>query len=88
MKQTTTLEKIQKESEDIRQIIQEKTLGHIITALGLIAGLAWNEAIKSLIEVIFPTKSDGLLAKLVYAVIITLFIVIISAYLTKLFKKR
>ncbi|PIR06003.1 hypothetical protein COY65_00255 [Candidatus Jorgensenbacteria bacterium CG_4_10_14_0_8_um_filter_39_13] len=57
-----------------------------MAAFGLVAGLAWNEAIKSLIEYIFPLSRNTLLLKFVYAILITLILVFISIYLVKLLK--
>lgn len=64
--------------------IREHTVGYILTALGLVAGFAWNEAIKSLIEYIFPVGQNGLVARFVYAGLITLVVVIVSSYLMRL----
>lgn len=80
------IEKIKKESEDIKNEVKQKTIGYIVAAFGLVAGLAWNDAIKSLIEYVFPLSRDTLLLKFVYAVLITLALVFISIYLVKLFK--
>ncbi|MCX6785854.1 MAG: DUF5654 family protein [Candidatus Komeilibacteria bacterium] len=68
--------------------VKEKIIGYILAAFGLVAGLAWNDAIKSLIEKIFPATGSGLIAKFAYAVLITLIIIIISFNLTKLIKKQ
>lgn len=45
------------------------------TAFGLIAALAWNEAIKEIINQVLP-KGSGITGLLVYAVIITIIAVI------------
>ncbi|MGB9937799.1 MAG: DUF5654 family protein [Methanobacterium sp.] len=45
------------------------------TAFGLIAALAWNEAIKAVILQYFP-KGDGITGLLIYAVLITIIAVI------------
>jgi hypothetical protein len=45
------------------------------TAFGLIAALAWNEAIKAIILQLFP-KGDGITGLLIYAVIITIIAVV------------
>ncbi|MDP3065667.1 MAG: DUF5654 family protein [Methanobacteriaceae archaeon] len=45
------------------------------TAFGLIAALAWNEAIKEIIKQMLPTGS-GITGLLVYALIITIIAVI------------
>ncbi|MEK9171243.1 MAG: DUF5654 family protein, partial [Patescibacteria group bacterium] len=34
--------------------VREKTTGYILAAFGLVAGLAWNDAIKSTIDRFFP----------------------------------
>ncbi|HMK53259.1 MAG TPA: DUF5654 family protein [Methanobacteriaceae archaeon] len=45
------------------------------TAFGLIAALAWNEAIKALILQLFP-KQSGITGLLTYAILITIIAVI------------
>jgi len=52
--------------------VKESVVGYITAAFGLVAGLAWNEAIKSFIEFLFPLSKNTLLAKFVYAGILTL----------------
>ncbi|OGF77776.1 hypothetical protein A3I27_02095 [Candidatus Giovannonibacteria bacterium RIFCSPLOWO2_02_FULL_43_11b] len=68
--------------------IREKTFGYILAALGLVAGLAWNEAIKSLIEYFYPASKNGLSAKFIYAFLITIIVVLISTYLVRLSSKK
>jgi cadmium resistance protein CadD (predicted permease) len=86
MKNTKVLKnKIRKETEDIGKEIQEKTLSYILAAFGLIAALAWNDAIKGLIEYFFPLEQNTVLIKCLYAFLITLIVVVISTYITKLF---
>jgi len=53
-----------------------------------VAGLAWNEAIKGLIEHIYPAGRSGLWLKFVYAVAVTVFLVIFSLILAKIFSKK
>lgn len=72
---------LKKESEEIRKQIKKQTLGYIVAAFGLVAGLAWNEAIKSLIEYLFPIAQNTLLAKFGYAVLITAIVVAVTIYL-------
>lgn len=83
-------EKIKEEILEVKNEIRERTVGYILTALGLVAGLAWNDAIKSFIEYVFPPDHEGntLKAKFVYAVLITIIIVIVSAYLARLSHKN
>ena len=81
-------EKIKKESEEVKIEAKRRTIEYILAAFGLVAGLAWNEAIKSLIEYIFPLSRNTLLLKFVYAILITLVLVFISSYLVKLLKSE
>ncbi len=67
-----------KKKAALRAEVREKTTGYIVTALGLVAGLAWNDAISSAIKIFFPLDTNGIIAKFVYAIIITIAIVIIS----------
>ena len=62
----------------IKDQIKEQTSGYVTAALGLVAGLAWNDAIKSLIEAFLPLSKTGVIAKFIYAVVITLVVVLIS----------
>jgi len=56
-------------------------------ALGLVAALAWNDAIQSFIKTIFPKESlSSLLVKFIYAIIITVLAVIVIFLITKLEK--
>lgn len=82
------LEKIKKESEKISGEVKEKTLGFILTAFGLVAGLAWNEAIQSLIKSFFAVDKDSVWVKFLYAIVMTFLVVIVTIYLTRLFGKK
>lgn len=55
----------------------------ILGGFGLVAALAWNDAIQSLINAIFP-KKGGLVGKFVYATIVTLIVVFFSSQLKKI----
>ena len=71
----------------LRQEVRERTLGYVVAAFGLVAGLAWNDAIKALIEYLFPLQESTLSAKIIYAFLITLVVVICTMYLNRLFRK-
>lgn len=63
---------------------REKISGFIGGGLGLVAGLAWNDAISSLIKYLFPAEQGGgIVAKFVYALIITIFVVLVMVYLVR-----
>ena len=67
---------------------KKRTVGYIVAALGLVAGLAWNDAIKSTIEYIFPAEAGSLWAKFIYAFLITVAIVFLSINLQSLFLRE
>ena len=79
------IEKLRQEGKKIKREINKKTVTYIVTALGLVAGLAWNDAIKSLIEYFFPLAQNTLMAKFVYAVLMTIVLAIVAIYLTRIF---
>ena len=79
---------IRDKSAEFEREVMEKTFGYIVTSFGLVAGLAWNDAIKSLIEAFFPLQKDTMKAKFIYAAVITVLVVFISLYLSRLFKKK
>lgn len=73
--------------EKINQIqkqMRKKIFSYISAGFGLVAALAWNDAIKTLIQYFFPLDKNGLLAKFIYAFFVTIILVIISVYLVKL----
>lgn len=77
-------DKILNQTEEVKKEIRQKALGYILAALGLVAGLAWNEAIKAVIDYFFPLNGNSVIAKLVYAISITFVAVGLSVYLAKL----
>lgn len=70
------------EGAKLRAEVREKTATYIMGGLGVVVGLAWNEAIKGLIEYFLPFAGAGtLVAKFVYAVLLTVIIVVATTYL-------
>lgn len=78
---TEKIEKIKEKGGEVSGKLREQTAGYITTALGIVAGLAWNDAIKGLIEYLFPISKDTLFARFIYAVLITLVVVLVSRWL-------
>ncbi len=68
----------------LRKELREKTVGYMVAALGLVAGLAWNDAISALIKELFPLDQGSLVAKFVYAAVITVAIVLGSMQLVRI----
>jgi len=82
------IETIKSKGGKIKKEFQKKMIGYIVAAFGLVAGLAWNEAIKALIEYFFPMSQSGMLAKFIYAIVITLVLVIVTVYLTRFIAEK
>ncbi len=60
----------------------------ITSAFALVAALAWNSAIQELFNELFHTsESAGVISRFAYAILITLIVVIVIWYLTRLNKR-
>ena len=86
-KNLESLKKIKNEIEEMKREFKEKTITLILGGFGLVAALAWNEAIKTLFETFFPKKSE-LIGKFLYAIIITVIVVLVSLQLRKISEKK
>jgi C4-dicarboxylate transporter len=69
--------------EKTRNELKDQTTKYLVAAFGLVAGLAWNDAIKALIELLFPFTKSGVLIKFIYAIIITIVVVLLGRYIFK-----
>lgn len=63
--------------------VMEKTLQLATAAFGLVAALAWNDAIQTLFTEIFGEAGD-LAAKFLYAVLVTILVVLATIRLARL----
>jgi hypothetical protein len=79
----------QKEQKALTVEILEKVSSLATAGLGLVAALAWNDAIKSFFDLVFPAAS-GVAAQFTYAIVITVVVVIVTVRLGRLtdFAKR
>ena len=82
------IKKIKSESDGFKREVRAKTADYILAAFGFVAGLAWNEAVKALIEQFFPLHDNTVWAKLVYALFITVIFVVISISVMRTLKKE
>lgn len=83
MKEIKKLEPIKNGFNEAKKEFREKTATLILGGFGLVAALAWNEAIKTLFETILPRNSE-LIGKFLYAFIVTAILAIISMNLRKI----
>jgi len=75
-----------KQFKNLQKETREKMITLILAGFGLVAALAWNDAIQALFNQLFP-KSNGVIGKFVYAVIVTIIVVIISLQLKETSEK-
>ena len=64
----------------------EKIAALITAAFGLIAALAWNEAIQEIFRLVFGDQS-GIWAMLFYAVVVTIIAVVITIWIGRVAEK-
>ncbi len=76
------------QQNDLRKEIRRQSFGYILAAFGFVAGLAWNDAIKALIDFVFPLGTQGLLAKFIYAVAVTILVIIATWIGSKLTREK
>jgi hypothetical protein len=66
---------MKEQAQEVKGQVLQTIATLLTTAFGLIAALAWNEAIKALIVQFLPKGSD-LMGLLIYAVLITIIAVV------------
>lgn len=64
---------IKTEQANLKKSVADKMFTLFTSALGLVAALAWNDAIKSLFEKYFPAQ-EQLLPKIWYALLVTYYL--------------
>lgn len=82
------VELLKKEGSKVSAEALNQTKGYILGALGLVAGLAWNDAIKAFIEKVFPAGGDSITAKFIYAILVTLAVVAFTMYFVRLVERK
>lgn len=64
----------------------EKVAALITAAFGLIAALAWNEAIQAIFRLVFGEQS-GVWAMIFYAVVVTIIAVVVTIWIGRVSEK-
>lgn len=77
-----------KEADYFQRAARERTFEYLLAAFGFVAGLAWNDAVKALIEELFPLAKNTIVAKFLYAILVTLAVVWITVYLARIFREQ
>lgn len=76
------------QQNEVRKQIRKQSLGYILAAFGFVAGLAWNDAIKALIDFAFPLGTDGLVAKFLYAAVVTIVVIVVTIVGARLAREK
>ena len=83
-----TEELIPKEKQTPRFEVKKQIIAYVTAAFGLVAGLAWNDAIRSLIEYMFIFEKDSILVKFIYTLVMTLVLTFITYYVSRVLKRQ
>ena len=84
IKQIAPLDEIRKTREEAKKTI----ITLVLSGFSLVAALAWNDAIQSFFNEIFPKEGiSGLMGKFIYAIIISVIIVVASLQLKKIIEE-
>jgi ABC-type multidrug transport system fused ATPase/permease subunit len=78
--------KLKREARAAQREVLNKTLTLIISAFGLIAALAWNDAIKALLASVFRQEA-GIMSLFIYAILITILAVLVTIYSSRVSAK-
>lgn len=78
--------KCKKEISELEEKVVDKILTLVMSALGFVAALAWNDAIQTSFKLIFGQRKE-IWAKYIYAIILTTIVVIVSIQLDRVLKK-
>ena len=71
---------------DMQKEVIEKIAALITAAFGLVAALAWNEAIQEIFRIIFGDQS-GVWAMIFYAVVVTIIAVVVTIWIGRVAEK-
>lgn len=82
------IEKIKEETEKLKREVKQRLLSYLVAAFGFVAGLAWNDAIKDLIDLLFPLNKNSVWAKFAYAGLVTIVVVAVTVYLIRFFERQ
>lgn len=79
---------VKEESQKLKQALLESTITYVTAALSVVAGLAWNDAIASSIDIIFPGDASSIIAKCTYAVLVTVLVVLLTVGIKRILAKK
>jgi uncharacterized membrane protein YidH (DUF202 family) len=80
-------EGLKREKSEITPRLREQIFTLIGGAFGLVAALAWNDAVQTLFREIFPVQAHSVIAKFAYAAVVTVIAVYFLIKVEKIFRK-
>ncbi|MEI8143043.1 MAG: DUF5654 family protein [Candidatus Berkelbacteria bacterium] len=75
---------MKEDKKSIREELIKSMLSLSTAGFGLVAALVWNDAIQTFLKEIIPLGSNGLVSKLIYALIVTTIAVAVTYFLGKM----
>lgn len=82
------MNKAKKKATRVALEVKEKVGTYLLAGFGVVTGLAWNEAVKELIDVLWPLEQGSLTAKFIYALAMTVLVVIASIIVLRFTKQK
>ena len=74
---------LEDEKNRVERDLRKITAGYIIAAFGFVAGLAWRDLSIALVEYLFPMSKNTILAKFIYAIMISVALAFASIYVLR-----
>ncbi len=79
---------IKKQAKAVNSKVRERILASLTAGLALVVGLAWNDAISSFIKILFPMEANVIVAKFIYALVLTILVTVVIIGLEKALKEE
>lgn len=77
------LKRIGEQSVEVRAALADQTMSYVTAALSVVAGLAWNDAVKAAITYYFPAQTSSITAQFLYAGFMTVIVVVLTLVLRR-----
>ena len=77
------ISKIGAKSVEVRAALADQTMAYVTAALSVVAGLAWNDAVKAAILYYFPAQASSIAAQFLYAALMTIVVVLLTLILRR-----
>ncbi len=72
----------------LRHEMEKRAVTFIFASLGVITGLAWNDAFQSFIKQTLQLDTNSTLAKFFYAAFLTIIVVVLTVLIGRLFENK